>query len=89
VFYVLPFGFWLLWPIVPLGNKNYKNLIKTTIPLNDGSIITAETPGTLNTHQISDKPIQAATPSKVWVYGGSPAETAGSNPAMGMHVFQL
>ena len=76
--------------LVPLGNKNYKNLIKTTtVPLNDGSIITAETPCTLNTHQISDKPIQAATPSKEWVYGSSPAETAGSNPAMGVFVFQL
>ena len=67
MFYVLRFEFWLLRPIGPLGSKNYKNLIKTTIPLNDGSIITAEMPFTLNTPQISDKPIQAAMPSKGWV----------------------
>jgi hypothetical protein len=89
VFCVLRFGFWLLPPIVPLSNKNYRHLIKTNIQLDDGSIIAAETLCTLNTPLTSNKPIRAATPSNEWVYGRSPAETAGSNPAGGIHVLQL
>jgi hypothetical protein len=41
-------AFWILLPpIFPLGNTNYKCLIKTTIQLGGGSIIKAETPCTL------------------------------------------